>query len=216
MNRVITAVALAVTLASPALAEQPGQQASPPPSGAAADEKGAAPQAGTKPSPTAEKVARELTTQPSWNETVGAYAASLSTQIGAAVKAQGGEPPKDVEQRVRSGLDKAVGYEEVVRLQAQALAGRFSEDELRAIQKFYESGTGKKLVSELPAVSRQVIDVVQERISAAIPNIIQDVAPSLAKAKPGSAAEGTAPEGGATKPSSPEAQGRKPPPQPRK
>ncbi len=229
MTRAIVATALALSLASPALAApadpskegvapaaEPSKDGAPP----APAQKGAtaAPQAsGTspaaKPSPTAERVARELTTQPSWNETIGAYAQSLSTQITAAVKAQGGEPPANVEQRVRSGLDGAVGYDEVVRLQAQALAGRFSEDELRQIQKFYQTGAGKKLVTELPAVSRQVIDVVQERISAAIPKIVQDVAPSLARAQPGSAAEGAAPGGAAPKDSAGNAQGRKPPPQ---
>jgi hypothetical protein len=221
MTRAIVAVALALTLAPSAPAAQAGQGAKDPPSASAAP-KGGAPSAGAgsasaaKPSPTADRVARELTTQPSWNETVGAYAQSLSTQIGAALKAQGGEPPKDVEQRVRSGLDRAVGYEEVVRLQAQALAGRFSEDELRQIQKFYETGAGKKLVSELPAVSRQVIDVVQERISAAIPKIVEDVAPSLARAKTGSGGEGgTSTGSGAAEKEGPgSAQGRKPPPQP--
>lgn len=207
VRAIAAAAALALTLAPSAPAAQAGdQKKASPPSGAAAPQ--------PKPSPTADRVARELTTQPSWNETIGAYAQSLSTQISAAVKAQGGEPPKDVEQRVRSGLDRAVGYDEVVRLQAQALAGRFSEDELRQIQGFYSTGPGKKLVSELPAVSRQVIDVVQERISAAIPKIVQDVAPSLARAKAGAAGESTAPDSGAPKDGAGSAQGRRPPPQP--
>jgi hypothetical protein len=110
---------------------------------------------------------------------------------------------------VRAGLDEAVGYDEVVRLQAQALAGRFSEDELRTIARFYESGPGKKLVSELPAVSRQAIEVVQQRMSAAIPHIVEEVAPSLARARP-DAAEGTAPGAGKE---TPQAQGRRPPAQ---
>ncbi len=217
------AVALALSLAAPALAapaaapKDAPPPAATPPKGTGAAQAPGGPQA-AKPSPTAERVARELTTQPSWNETVSAYAQSLSTQISAALKSQGAEAPKDVEQRVRRGLDGAVGYDEVVRLQAQALAGRFSEDELRQIQGFYQTGAGKKLVSELPAVSRQVIDVVQERISAAIPKIVQDVAPSLARAGPGSAAgsaaEGTAPDSGTPKDGQGGAQGRKPPPQP--
>lgn len=208
MARVIAAVALALTLvpSAPGAIEPPAGKASPP--AAPTGPKGAGPAA--KPSPAADRVARALTTQPNWNETIGAYATSLATQIDAALKSQGGEPPKDVEPRVRKGLDDAVGYEQVVRLQAQALAGRFSEDELRAIEKFYESGPGKKLVTELPAISRQVIEVVQQRISAAIPHIVQDVAPSLARAKPGSEGEGTAADPGAKK-DAPDAQGRKPP-----
>ncbi len=210
-------LAAALTLAAPAaLASAASTPEKAPP--AAAPSASARPPAGSpaqgaatpaKPSPSAERVARALTTQENWNETIKEYASSLSSQISAAAKSQGGDVPKDAEQRIRSGLDKAVGYEEVVRLQAQALAGRFSEDELRQIGKFYESGPGKKLVAELPGVSRQVIETVQQRISAAIPHIVQDVAPSLARAHP-SQAEGTAPESGAPK-QSPPAQGRKPP-----
>ncbi len=201
MIRALVALAAALTLAPPALAQQPaGQPAKPGPKASAAPSQPAA-----RPSPAAEQVARALTTQKNWKETLDEYASSLSSQISAAVKAQGGDAPANVEPRVRAGLDQAAPYDEVVRLQAQALAGRFSEDELRTIQKFYESGTGKKLVQELPAISRQVIEVVQQRISAAVPHIVQDVAPSLARAKP-SPQEGTAPE--------PNAQGRKPPAQP--
>ena len=220
MTRAIVALALALALAPSAPAAQAGQQAKPSaPSEGSGAQKTPAQKSGStpaaKPSPTADRVARALTTQPSWSETIGAYARSLSTQISAALQAQGGEPPKDVEQRVRSGLDGAVAYEEVVRLQAQALAGRFSEDELRQIQKFYETGTGKKLVSELPAVSRQVIDVVQGRISSAVPKIVDDVAPSLARARAGSGAGGgSAGSGAAGKEGSGKTQGREPPPQP--
>lgn len=215
-------VAAALTLAASPSAAQTGEGSGKSPSASPAAarpaEKGAAtvqPPAGgggAKPSPAAERVARALTTQENWNETIKEYASSLSSQIGAAVKSQGGEVPKDAEQRIRGGLDKAVGYEEVVRLQAQALAGRFSEDELHTIGKFYESVPGKKLVSELPAVSRQVIETVQQRISAAIPRIVQEVAPSLARGK-GSEAEGTAKEPGAAKEAPRDAQGRKPPAQ---
>ncbi len=182
-------------------AEKPAAGAQVPPAKAAA-----------KPSPSADRVARALTTQSNWNETMQEYASSLSSQISAAVKSQGAEAPADIEKRVRTGLDQAVGYDEVVRLQAQALAGRFSEDELRAIGKFYESGAGKKLVTELPGISRQVIETVQQRISAAIPHIVQDVAPSLARAKAGAGAAGTAPPSGGGK-EAPNAQGRKPPAQ---
>ncbi|HET8542155.1 MAG TPA: DUF2059 domain-containing protein [Anaeromyxobacter sp.] len=198
MTRAIAAVAVALLLAPSALAAPDAPRAP-----AATD--------APKPSPAAERVARALTTQPNWNETISSYASSLSSQISAALKSQGSEAPMDVEKRVRAGLDGAVGYDEVVRLQAQALAGRFGEDELRVIQRFYESAAGKKLVSELPAVSRQVIEVVQQRISAAIPRIVEDVAPSLARAKP-SAEEGTAREPGAPKDGPRDAQGRKPPP----
>ncbi|HEX9052966.1 MAG TPA: DUF2059 domain-containing protein [Anaeromyxobacter sp.] len=208
----VLAAALTLATSASAARDVPGSGKSPSaaPSagkGAAAPSPAGQPSAGAaKPSPAAERVARALTTRENWNETMKEYAASLSSQIAAAVKSQGGEAPKDAEQRIRGRLDEAVGYEEVVRLQAQALAGRFGEDELRAIGTFYESGPGKKLVSELPTVSRQVIETVQQRISAAIPHIVQDVAPSLARAH-GAQGEGT-PDGGAK--GKPSAQGRKP------
>jgi hypothetical protein len=198
MLRAIALTAAAALSLAPSASAAQGP-ASPPPAAAA------------KPSPAADRLARALTTQASWNETVQTYASSLSTQISGALKAQGGEAPKDVEERVRAGLDRAVAYEELVRLQAQALAGRFSEDELRAIGTFYESPIGKKLVTELPAVSRQVMETVQGRISAALPKIVQDVAPSLAQARPGDDA-GAPPAAGAPRKDPPRGvQGRKPP-----
>lgn len=200
LRATVLAAAVALSLAPSAPAAQGGAPAAPPPAAA------------PKPSPAADRLARALTTQASWNETVQTYASSLSTQISGALKAQGAEAPKDVEGRVRAGLDRAVAYEELVRLQAQALAGRFSEDELRSIGTFYESPVGKKLVTELPAVSRQVMETVQGRISAALPKIVQDVAPSLAQARPGERGEGAPPAAGAPKKEpSRGAQGRKPP-----
>ncbi len=212
MIRTFIAVALALTLVprAPAAQEAKPAEGSPP-----AASKAPAPSAAPRSSPAADLVARAITTQESWRETIRAYATSLASQIGAAVRAKGGDAPKDVEQRVRTGLDAAIGYEDVVRLQAQALAGRFSEDELRTIGKFYESGPGKKLLTELPVVSRQVVEVVQQRMSAAVPKIVQEVAPSLAQAQPGSGAEGPAPPPAAgkapPKDTSKDAQGRKPP-----
>lgn len=197
MVRALIAAVVAAALVPSAPAAQDGQQAgkgAPPASPRAAPEAPAA-KAPQKPSPAADRVARALTTRASWNDTVDAYASALSSQISAAMEAQGGAAPKDVEKRVRSRLDDAVAYEEVVRLQAQALAGRFGEDELRTIGTFYESAPGKKLVSELPGVSRQVIEVVQQRISTAIPRIVQEIAPALAKAKPPTG-EGSAGSGG--------------------
>jgi hypothetical protein len=196
MARAVVAVVLAAALVPSAPAAQDGRQdgkGAPSASPRAAPEAPAA-QAAPKASPAADRVARALTTRASWNDTVDAYASALSSQISSAMEAQGGDAPKDVEKRIRTRLDDAVAYEEVVRLQAQALAGRFGEDELRAIGTFYESAPGRKLVTELPGVSRQVIEVVQQRISAAIPRIVQEVAPALARARPGTA-EGSAGSG---------------------
>jgi hypothetical protein len=211
MVRAVTAVVLAAALAPSAPAAQDGQQAGKgaPTGSPRAAPAAPAPNAASKPSPAAERVARALTTRASWNDTVDAYASALSSQISAAMEAQGGDAPKDAEKRIRTRLDDAVAYEEVVRLQAQALAGRFGEDELRAIGTFYESPPGKKLVSELPGVSRQVIEVVQQRISVAIPRIVEEIAPALARAKPGTA-EGSA--GSGAKDAAP-TDGRKPPAQ---
>lgn len=222
MVRVVTAVLLALCLVPrPAMAEADRTPAGKPPpeppaaKGAGpAGAEGSAGKAPAKPSPAAERVARALTTRDSWNETVSAYAESLSSQISAAVQSQGGEAPKDVEKKVRAKIDDAVGYDELVRLQAQALAGRFSEDELREIGTFYESPAGKKLVTALPEVSRQVIETIQGRISAAIPRIVEDVAPSLARAKPGEAegsAGSRAAPGKPPEPAPDEKPGREPP-----
>ncbi len=152
----------------------------------------------------ARDLARALTTQETWDGILDGYAASLAGQISGALAATGKEAPPDLREKVRGDLHDAVRYEQAVDMQARALSGRFSADELRAIEAFYRSGPGKKLLDELPEIARQVNDELRARLSERVPKIVQRYAPSVAsggEGAPAPKAQGrTPPAGGASPP----------------
>jgi hypothetical protein len=192
---------LAALALAPALAAAPGTHDAPKkPQGTAAP-RSAAPTT----SPRARALARVLTTEEAWAGIIDGYAATLAGQISGALAATGKEPPPDLREKVRGDLDEAVKYEQAVDMQARALAGRFSEDELRALEAFYRSGPGKKLLDELPEIARQVNDELRARLSERVPRIVERYAPSVAASGPGGAAAGE--DAGKA---APKTQGRKP------
>jgi hypothetical protein len=151
----------------------------------------------------ARDLARALTTQETWDGILDGYAASLAGQISGALAATGKEAPPDLREKVRGDLHDAVRYEQAVDMQARALSGRFSADELRAIEAFYRSGPGKKLLDELPEIARQVNDELRARLSERVPRIIQRYAPSVAsggEGAPAPKAQGRTPPAGASPP----------------
>ncbi len=178
-TRTAAVLALALSLAPRALAQGPSAaapQPKPPASGA------------TAVPPAAKDLARTLTTEPTWNEMLDAYASSLSRQLQGALSATGKDAPKDLEPKVRSELADAVTYPQAIDIQARALAAQLSPDEMRAITKFYASAPGKKLLAALPDVSRKVNDDLRTRLSERVPKIVEKYAPSLAAAQPGGSA----------------------------
>lgn len=178
----LTVLALAPVLA---IAQAP-QGAQAPPKAATPKK---APEAGAAKGPTsppaARDLARALTSEPAWDGIIDGYATSLAGQISAALAATGKEAPADLREKVRRELRDAVRYEQAVEMQARALGGRFSADELRALETFYRSGAGKKLLEVLPEVARQVNDELRVRLSERVPRIVERYAPSVAAAPPG-------------------------------
>lgn len=144
--------------------------------------------AGTPPS-AARDLAKALTTPESWSGILDGYAASLAGQISGALAATGKEPPADLAEKVRGDLDEAVRYDQAIEMQARALSGRFAEDELRTLERFYRSGPGKKLLDALPEIARQVNDELRARLSERVPRIVQRYAPSVAAGSAGSGAD---------------------------
>src|SRR5690349_6782314 len=103
------ALALAITSRAHAAAEQPGGQAT---------------------SPIAQEIARLLIPEASWNKSLDGYASTLSQQMSGALAAGGQKPPGDLAPKVRSDLAGALSYQQVIQIEAQALARRFTPDEL--------------------------------------------------------------------------------------
>jgi hypothetical protein len=211
MNRIQTM--LAVLALAPVLATAQGSQGTKEPPKSPA--KGTTPMAAAEAPatsgapPAARDLARALTTQEAWNGIIDGYATSLAGQISGALAATGKEAPADLREKVRGELHEAVRYEQAVDMQARALAGRFSADELRALETFYRTGAGKKLLEVLPEVARQVNDELRARLSERVPRIVERYAPSVAAAPPDAAGKDAAPD--AAGKGTPKTQGRTPP-----
>jgi hypothetical protein len=198
---VILALAPAVAVGqAPAQPGPPAKEGRSPP---AAPSKAAAPAA----APAARGLAQALTTQDAWDDILDGYANGLAGQISGALSATGKEAPPDLGDEVRRELGEAVSYDQAVDMQARALSGRFSADELRTLETFYRSGPGRKLLDALPEIASQVNDELRARLSERVPAIVERHAPSIAAAPhdedaarppkaPGSAPPGGSPERG--------------------
>jgi hypothetical protein len=181
----ILALALAPSVAVAQAAAQPGS---------AGKERQSAPaaRAPSKPeaspvAPAARGLAQALTTQDAWDDILDGYANGLAGQISGALSATGKESPPDLGDEVRRELGEAVSYDQAVDMQARALSGRFSADELRALETFYRSGPGRKLLDALPEIAAQVNDELRARLSERVPAIVERHAPSIAAAPHGEA-----------------------------
>jgi hypothetical protein len=201
-----TFAALAVLALAPGVAS--GQApAQPAPAGQGRPQSAPAARPAAKPAtpvvaPAARGLAQALTTREAWDDILDGYANGLSGQIAGALSATGKEAPPELREEVRRELGEAVSYDQAVDMQARALAGRFSSDELRTLETFYRSGPGRKLLDALPEIASQVNDELRARLSERVPGIVERHAPSIA----------AAPEGDAdAAPRPPKVQGQTPP-----
>lgn len=138
------------------------------------------------PNQNAHQIAQLLVPEESWNKMLDQYASTLSTRIEGALNADGKQPPKDLQGKIRSDLGGTLSYSRATQLEAQALTKKFSSQELGTIASFYQSPTGQKALRELPAASREVSDELETRLTEQVPQILQRYAPSLAKKTPSS------------------------------
>lgn len=83
---------------------------------------------------------------------------------------------------------------------ASLYAKAFSEDELKAISAFYTSEAGKKLLSDGPIVTRELIKSADIWSKGLARDLAEQVAAKLAEKAPKAPAEGTAPAEGEQKP----------------
>lgn len=187
MLRTLSALALLALAPAVATGQSPAQPA---PAGQARGKSAPAASAPSKPgasvvAPSARGLAQALTTRDAWNDILDGYANGLAGQIAGALSATGKEAPPELRGEIRRELGEAVSYDQAVDMQARALAGRFSADELRALETFYRSGPGRKLLDALPEIARQVNDELRARLSERVPGIVERHAPSIAAAPHG-------------------------------
>jgi hypothetical protein len=170
--------------------------AAPPKAGAAP--KATAPLGGsaTKPPPAASDLARALLTNEQWGKVLDSYASSLAGQLSQALLAKGEKVPDDLRPRLRAELEKVLPYQQTVQAQAEALARTLTPDELRRTASFYGSPLGRKVLDKLPEAQSEVAQQLQGRLSTAVPEIVNRLAPKAIAGPPGGGAAGGAPDHG--------------------
>jgi hypothetical protein len=186
MRLAIAAVAAAVSVAVlPARAADPSTQAPP---------------------KAAQNLARLLLTDAEWSGLLDRYAQRLSGQLTETLATSGEAVPDDLTGTIRKQLGEQLPYADTTLRHAQALAARFSSDELKKAHDFYSSKAGSKVLHGLPETQAELGEYLQGRLAAVVPAIVKQIAP---KALEGSPPPGDQHEPGA-KPSPPP-QARKPP-----
>jgi hypothetical protein len=196
--RLAPILACALALARPVAAAEPAQ----PPAATPAPAQPARP--AQPASAEAVAIARALLPEPRWDRLLDGYASGLAAQLSQSLTSSGKPVPDGLVPRLRAEMDQALPYEGTIELQAQALSRQLSADELQKANAFYSSPAGRKILEKLPVAQEEVGQTLQTRLSAAVPKIVQRVAPDAMSPAP------SAPSGPAQE--SPPAQGRKTPP----
>jgi hypothetical protein len=148
----------------------------------------------TKPPAAANDLAKALLTSEQWGKVLDSYASSLSSQVSQALLSKGEKVPDNLRGNIRTELEKTLPYQQTVQAQAEALARELTPDELRRTAAFYGSPLGRKVLEKLPEAQSEVAQELQGRLSTAVPEIVNRLAPkalSGGAAEPGSAGPST-------------------------
>jgi hypothetical protein len=136
MRLAIAAVAAAVSVAVlPARAADPSTQAPP---------------------KAAQNLARLLLTDAEWSGLLDRYAQRLSGQLTETLATSGEAVPDDLTGTIRKQLGEQLPYADTTLRHAQALAARFSSDELKKAHDFYSSKAGSKVLHGLPETQAEL------------------------------------------------------------
>jgi hypothetical protein len=199
--RLITTLMLVAALPAAFAHAQERAQPSAPPGGTAAR-----PGADSTPSPSARELSRTLLPEARWDRLLDSYASSLAGQVSQALVGRGEKVPDDLEPKIRGELGARFRYDDTVDAQASALQRQLTPEEMKKTAAFYTTPTGKKVIEKLPEAQAELGEHLETRLSAAVPEIVQRVAPA-ALAPPPDAAQGSGERGQEP----PAAQGRRPP-----
>jgi hypothetical protein len=198
--RLAVAAVLAAVLPAITAAQDRAAPRAAPSAAAPAAKPGAAPPAAAR------DLARALLSEERWNKLLDGYAASLSEQVARALQGKGEQVPDGLQPRIREELGERLQYQQTIESQAQALAAEFTADELKKTASFYATPAGRKVLERLPEAQATVSRELQARLSTAVPELLQEVAPkALAPSEEGQGS------GAGSRDEPPAAQGRRPP-----
>ena len=143
--------------------------------------------AATRPPAAANDLAKALLTSEQWGKVLDSYASSLASQVSQALLAKGEKVPDNLRGNLRTELEKTLPYQQTVQAQAEALAKELTPDELKRTAAFYGSPRGRKVLEKLPEAQSEVAQELQGRLSTAVPEIVNRLAPKALSGGAGAA-----------------------------
>jgi hypothetical protein len=146
----------------------------------------------------AHDLARVLVSNEDWNHALDQYSAGLSQQITQSLSQRGEKAPEGLQASIRKELGQELPYQQVVEREAAALAKHFTPDELKRAIAFYTSPLGKKAIQAIPQSQAELGRDLQERLSSAVPQIVQRLAPKAMERPEAGAAAGSSPRAGSS------------------
>jgi hypothetical protein len=143
------------------------------------------------------ELARILMPKKTWAEGLDQLGKMVQMRLQSHPGSQSSlEYPKDLPAKVKSELEGALPYEELVALHARELSGAYTDAELAELLAFYKSPIGQKSLAKMGEVQNKVGQETQARIEAKMPDIMKRLS-STAKVTPAKeGAKGAAPAGG--------------------
>lgn len=91
--------------------------------------------------------------------------------------------------KANAELDKAIGWNQVKPDMIKLYTDNFSEQELKDLVKFYKSPLGQKVLSTMPKVTQQSVELSQKHLEPAVPAVNKLLADMTAEVTPPKAAE---------------------------
>jgi hypothetical protein len=131
----------------------------------------------------ASEVAHLLVPREAWSQGLDGLGQQVQTNLTAHPGAKL-EYPADFPKTVRTELEKAFPYEEMVGVHAKELGAAFSEPELKDLAAFFRSPSGAKFLRASGSVQDKVGAATQQKIQGKMPDLMSRLS-KLAKAPAG-------------------------------
>ncbi|UOQ78019.1 DUF2059 domain-containing protein [Hymenobacter sp. 5516J-16] len=111
---------------------------------------------------------------------------NLSATIDRMLAAQLEQNPgmKAVEPEMRAYLTKYMSWPSMKEDMVQLYAREFTEKELKELTKFYQTPTGRKTITKMPALMAAGMEIGQKRMQEHLPELQQAIAEKLKSQAP--------------------------------
>lgn len=123
--------------------------------------------------PAEEKAAKELTRLVIPEDAYRAMIEQMTTQMLATVGGGGNQMPPDAARKLKAVVTEAMPYDEMVNMNAEIYASKFTAGELGELTKFYKTPVGQKAAKLLPEISGEAMRKLGPVIMGRMPGLMK-------------------------------------------